>query len=342
MTAIATTDSWTVAERLMLAATFVPQGFMQAAQRSARMMDVPPREALIGHLYAATEMARALDLAPVVALQYMCVINGRVCLYSDAPVALALRSGKVQDRDHRLVNLDGLRALTQDDSIPSRQAAARDRLYIRGNANASYRAFFASAKRDNRWFTEVFDTEDARRAGLLDKSGPWKQYPQRMLKFRAETFLVRNVFPDAMCGLPTVDDVQSIGRADTGADADDAFVAESEETIVELTADEQLDALANGALGEGDLPDPPVVVGADPDAGFEPVAHRDDDRLRPSVLEDLWRDRSHAIKADAGRQRWSFAQWLAQRGLSPEALAPRDHVQALEKEIMAFPVNGGA
>ena len=46
-----------------------------------------------------------------------------------------------------------------------------------------------------------FAMDDARRAGLLSKPGPWQQYPRQMLKWRAVSEGARTVFPDAIAGL---------------------------------------------------------------------------------------------------------------------------------------------
>ena len=46
-----------------------------------------------------------------------------------------------------------------------------------------------------------FSIADAKRAGLLNKSGPWTQYPDRMLQMRARGFALRDAFPDKLRGL---------------------------------------------------------------------------------------------------------------------------------------------
>jgi hypothetical protein len=43
--------------------------------------------------------------------------------------------------------------------------------------------------------------EDAKRAGLAGKQGPWQQYPKRMLQMRARAFALRDVFPDVLRGV---------------------------------------------------------------------------------------------------------------------------------------------
>ena len=47
---------------------------------------------------------------------------------------------------------------------------------------------------------ESFSIEQAKRAGLWGRQGPWSQYSERMLQMRARGFCVRNAFPDALKG----------------------------------------------------------------------------------------------------------------------------------------------
>jgi hypothetical protein len=42
---------------------------------------------------------------------------------------------------------------------------------------------------------------EARRAGLLEKSGPWRSYSDRMLYARAMGFALRDLFPDVLRGI---------------------------------------------------------------------------------------------------------------------------------------------
>ncbi len=46
-----------------------------------------------------------------------------------------------------------------------------------------------------------FSVQDARRAGLWGRPGPWSQYPQRMLQMRARAFALRDAFADVLGGL---------------------------------------------------------------------------------------------------------------------------------------------
>jgi hypothetical protein len=54
----------------------------------------------------------------------------------------------------------------------------------------------------------TFSVDDAKRAKLWGKQGPWSQYPKRMLAMRARGFAIRDAFPDAMKGMITAEEAQ--------------------------------------------------------------------------------------------------------------------------------------
>jgi hypothetical protein len=56
--------------------------------------------------------------------------------------------------------------------------------------------------------TVRFSVADAKKAGLWGKSGPWTQYPRRMLQLRARGFALRDAFPDVLKGLVTAEEAQ--------------------------------------------------------------------------------------------------------------------------------------
>jgi hypothetical protein len=55
-----------------------------------------------------------------------------------------------------------------------------------------------------------FSIEDAKRAGLLGKSGPWQQYTARMLTLRARAFALRDKFADVLKGLSMAEEAMDI------------------------------------------------------------------------------------------------------------------------------------
>lgn len=54
---------------------------------------------------------------------------------------------------------------------------------------------------------KTFSMEDAQKAGLVSKGGPWKMYPKRMLQMRARSFALRDKFSDILYGLHTPEEI---------------------------------------------------------------------------------------------------------------------------------------
>lgn len=329
---LATTDTWLEAERLALAEAFVPQGLRRSAEHTARRLgdlhDHYPR-ALQATLYAVAEMARGLGMSTVVALQYMCVINGRVCLYSDAPMGLAMRAaaaqtGKPLQWDHRLVGLEGLAAL-RDHAREPIAAAARDRYMLRAGVKpATYRASVFSLERGGQWFTEIFDTEDARRARLLGKAGPWSEYPQRMLFHRARTYAVRNVYPDAMCGLLTAEEVLDMGNGPGPEPPHDPV--DDPIPVTSVSVVEQLDALERVAGVEPDEAEPAPELEPAPAQG---------EMLKWERLVDIYKKAKPRLPpALRKRSLKQFLKVYLDRPYTPEA--PAEDVRKVDLYLMAF------
>jgi len=128
----------------------------------------------------AVQWGYELGLAPLQALQNIATINGKPSVYGDAAMALVQNSPVCEDVKE----------------------------YFEGEGTSNPIAVCV-AKRKNR--TEViskYSVEDAKRAGLWNKQGPWTQYPKRMLQMRARGFALRDAFPDVLKGLITVEEAQ--------------------------------------------------------------------------------------------------------------------------------------
>ena len=129
-----------------------------------------------GNCMVAIQMGGELGLSPMQSIQNIAVINGRPSLWGDALLAVCLpHLDEFEETD------DG--------------------------ATATCRA-----RRGNRSVTTTFSTEDAKRAGLHDKQGPWKQYPARMRKMRARGFCLRDICADVLRGIQSAEEAQDIPR----------------------------------------------------------------------------------------------------------------------------------
>jgi len=60
--------------------------------------------------------------------------------------------------------------------------------------------------------TSTFTIEDAKRAGLFPKKDNWRMYPQRMLKARAISYAVNDLFPDIVFGMLSSEEAQDIDQ----------------------------------------------------------------------------------------------------------------------------------
>lgn len=115
-----------------------------------------------------------LGLSPLSALQRIAVINGRPTIWGDGALALVKASGLCEAIDE----------------------------WIEGEKPETWVAVCNVMRRGDLIPTERrFSVEDARRAKLWGKSGPWSEYPKRMLQMRARAFALRDAFPDVLGGL---------------------------------------------------------------------------------------------------------------------------------------------
>jgi hypothetical protein len=128
-----------------------------------------------GNILVAVQWGAELGLPPLQAMQNIAVINGRPSIWGDAVLALVRGSGLLESIDEQC---DGTRAVC---AVTRRGEPAVER---------------------------AFTTEDAKRAGLLGKPGPWQQYPTRMLQLRARSWALRDVFPDVLRGVHLAEESQ--------------------------------------------------------------------------------------------------------------------------------------
>ena len=134
----------------------------------------------------AIQHGSEIGLSPMQSLQNIACINGRPAIWGDAALALCLAS-PVCDGIHETMEGDG------DNMTAVCQTSRKGK-----DANVVGR----------------FSVADAKRAGLWGKSGPWTQYPKRMLQLRARGFALRDAFPDVLKGLVTAEEAQDYPQAE--------------------------------------------------------------------------------------------------------------------------------
>lgn len=110
-----------------------------------------------------------VGLTPMAALQSIAVIGNNPSLWGDGALGLIQASGLLEDMDET------------DDGTTATCTLKR-----KGRATAIVRSF---------------SMDDAKKAGLAGKAGPWTQYPARMRQMRARAFAMRDGFADVLRGL---------------------------------------------------------------------------------------------------------------------------------------------
>lgn len=133
-----------------------------------------------------------VGLSPLSALQRIAVINGRPTLWGDGALALVKASGLCEAIEEWIEG---------DDDNPSSWMAICN--LIRKHDPVPVERRFSSA--------------DAKRAKLWGKSGPWSDYPKRMLQMRARAFALRDAFPDVLGGLYLTEEF--LGEAESSEQA---------------------------------------------------------------------------------------------------------------------------
>jgi hypothetical protein len=126
----------------------------------------------------AIQFGKELGVQPMQALQGIAVVNGRPAVWGDLALAIVMAHPDFVD--------------IEEDDFSIIKSAGKATCII--------------TRRGRKPVQRSFSKEDATRANLTSKSGPWMQYPERMLQMRARGFAIRDAFPDAMKGLVTAEE----------------------------------------------------------------------------------------------------------------------------------------
>ena len=125
--------------------------------------------------FLAVALGLELGLTPAVSLQSIYVVKGKPSMSASAMVALVLSSCKAKYFDR--IKSDGQIAVYETQRI--------------GSPNKQ---------------TYSFSQEDAAKAGL--GGGMYGKYPKQMLEARAKSYLARDVYPDVLHGIASVEEAQ--------------------------------------------------------------------------------------------------------------------------------------
>lgn len=130
-----------------------------------------------GNVLIACQWGAEIGLQPLQAMQSIAVINGRPSIWGDAMLGLVQGSGLLQD----------IQEVVSDDGEVATCTVVR-----RGKSPV----------------VRQFTMEEAKTAGLKGKTGPWQQYPRRMLQLRARAFALRDAFSDVLRGVAIAEEAR--------------------------------------------------------------------------------------------------------------------------------------
>lgn len=128
-----------------------------------------------GNVLVAVQMGAELGLKPMQALQGIAVINGNPGIWGDAMRALVISHPEFED-------------LIED----KKDTYCTVTLKRRGRSAV----------------VSTFTMDDAKKAGLAGKQGPWQTAPKRMLQMRAFAFAARDAFADALKGIKSAEELR--------------------------------------------------------------------------------------------------------------------------------------
>lgn len=171
-----------IAKTQNAAVNFLTPTSLQEAMQIAGLLadsDIVPKDyqRKPGNILVAMQWGAEIGLQPLQAMQNIAVINGRPSIWGDAMLALVRGSGL----------LDFIREEISEDGT---------------------KATCTVKRKGEEPVASVFTMEDAKKAGLSGKQGPWTQYPKRMLKLRARSYALRDVFPDVLKGMAIAEEEQ--------------------------------------------------------------------------------------------------------------------------------------
>jgi len=228
-----------------------------------------------GNCIIAMQWGGEIGLPPLQAMQSIAVINGRPSIWGDAMLALVRGSGLLE--------------------------------YIREEPTDTG-CTCTLKRRGEEEVVREFTVEDAKKAGLYGKQGPWQQHPKRMMQMRARAFALRDVFTDVLRGvhiaeeardLPTEKDITAESSTVDGenkpksrADKARAALADRRKEAVTVPAVDVAEVMA--AISQSDTMDA-LQAAAE-------LAGKLTDEAEKKAARQKYADKLHAIKEAAAPQ----------------------------------------
>jgi len=205
------------------------------------------------------------------AIQNTAVINGRPGFYGDLFLAVIMNSDAyVKHDEYYLVQGKRTDMLTAED--------------LKRGDTCAVCTFWRRGLEEPR--TRKFSIDQAKRANLLGKQGPWQEFPDRQLQMRARAFAGRDTFPDVLKGMSRpaeelmdipseVEDQQPVQQPDV---REVRRVSDTRHDFIDRTADLRSDAPSVPPAPQV-MFGPVKVVNVEPFLGFFTVTLADGTKI---------------------------------------------------------------
>jgi len=234
------------------------------------------------NIMLAIQMGSELGLAPMQSLQNIACVNGRPSVWGDAVIGLCRQSPVCKDIVEAVTGEGDKQVATCTATRVGSEPVVRS-----------------------------FSVDDAKKAGLWGKTGPWQQYPKRMLQMRARGFAVRDAFPDVLRGLITAEEAADTPHRDTfsGPTIEHAAAPVPETSREQTdshapkkqTVTQWLDALAlELAAAEGSEEVDQILARSEVQQAQDKLRNGAADRLKHIISEAIARTADEAAAPDAG------------------------------------------
>lgn len=148
---------------------------------------LPARYDNPGKVMAGMQYALELGLKPLTALRQIAIIEGTPSIFGDLPLAIVQQSGELEFMDEYWMTKEKVRMSVEAANL----------------GDEAFASYCAVKRRGRPVETRYYDLDLARKAGLYPGNSfkPWAKYTRRMLKMRARSEALKDVFPDLLNGM---------------------------------------------------------------------------------------------------------------------------------------------
>ena len=177
-------EAFRMADAIYLSGMYPESYAADAERKTGRQMGVIDRQATTSRIMVGIQKAMEVGLPPISGLSSIYIVNNRPTIFGDGIPALLYSSGKVTRFKEWSEGEWG-----KDDYVCKCLIQRND--------------IEDPIEREYSW-------ADAKKAGLIGKSGPWTTHPKRQLQMRARGFAARDGAADILNGLGIYEEVIDI------------------------------------------------------------------------------------------------------------------------------------